>query len=61
MDDGRLGREPAVEELLGVLVGAEVDGPGRSHAHQVRTQALEECIWTLLFHDDSGNRGQNII
>lgn len=42
MDQGAVGVEHGVEEALGVLVGAEVDGPRRHHAHKVRTESLEQ-------------------
>lgn len=39
VDDGRVGREDAVPELLRLAVHTEVHGPRGGHADQVRAQA----------------------
>ena len=52
MNHRRLWRQSAVQELLGVLVGAEVDGSRGRHTHQVRAEALEQRVRTLLLNDD---------
>lgn len=42
MDNWRVGRfEFAIKDFLHLRVGAEVDGSGGRHTHQVRTQAPE--------------------
>lgn len=53
VDGGRVGRQDGgvVEELLGLRVGAEVDGARRRHAHQVGAQALEQRAGPLPLHD----------
>lgn len=53
VDGSRVGRQQGggVEELLGLRVGAEVDGPRGRHAHQVGPQALEESAGALALDD----------
>lgn len=42
-----------VERVLGLRVGAEVDGSGGGHAHKIRSQTFEESAGTLVLNNMS--------
>lgn len=50
-----------VERVFGLRVGAEVNGTGWGHAHEIRTQTLEQGAWTLILDDVPAGAARCII
>lgn len=49
--DGGVGRQNRVEKVLGLRVGAKVNGAGRSDADEVGPQAFEQGGGSLVLHN----------